>query len=205
MAELRERVGHGDCEGSVEVNQVYAHYQHEGVELNHPRGGGAKFLEGPLYDHTSRYLQTIADRVLDEGVARPMIDAMEHLSDQVLEHSPVEFGDLRDSGHPVVVDGGDVVYDRAPVAHRLSKEELAAKSELTETGLRLHKRSDRSITQHHGDHVPHVKGSRKDAALKRARRDALRTGSALTPYQRKVARNRALRAAAEQRRLGDTG
>ncbi len=184
MAQLRDRVGHGDLEGSVEVNQVYAHYQHEGVEFRHPLGGQAKFLEAPLYDHAARYMQDIADRMLEEGPQRPMIEAMEDLSDRVLELSPVEFGDLRDSGHPVVLDQGDVIYDRQPVAHRQSKEELAAKAELLETGLRLRRRSDRSITEHHNDFVPHVKGSRKDAALKRARRDALRTGSALTRRQR---------------------
>lgn len=186
MAELRERVGHGDTEGSVEVDQVYAHYQHEGVEFRHPLGGQAKFLEAPLYDHAERYMQQIAERFLDEGPARPMIDAMEDLSDRVLELSPVEFGDLRDSGHPVVVDDGEVVYDRPPVAHRQSAEELKVKHRLADTGVRLRHRADRSITEHHVDHVPHVKGSRKDAALKRARRNAFRTGTALTKRQRQA-------------------
>lgn len=156
------------------------------MEFHHPLGGQAKFLEAPFFDHSTRYLETIANRLHDEGVTRPMIDNMEDLSDRVLELSPVEFGDLRDSGHPTVEDNGEIVYDRPPVAHRQSAEELKAKHRLADTGVRLRHRADRSITEHHDDHVPHVKGSRKDAALKRARRNAFRTGTALTKRQRQA-------------------
>ncbi len=56
-----------------------------------------------------------------------MISAAEHLSGEVARLAPVEFGDLRGSGHPVVTDDGETIYDRPPLVGRLSKEELKAK------------------------------------------------------------------------------
>jgi len=78
-------------------------------------------------------MQRLADRAITpEGpkLIDAMRDNMEVLSQQVYEQSPVEFGDLRDSGHPVVTQGGVTVYDRAPRARRLSEDELRAKGKL---------------------------------------------------------------------------
>lgn len=124
MAELADRVGRGDLVGSVEVDQIYAQYQHEGLDLRHPRGGQAKYLEQPLYDKADRYLQDVADAVLDGRAADAMADAMEDLSGQVQKLAPVDFNNLRQSGHPVVTDDGATVYDRAPIQRRLTEEEL---------------------------------------------------------------------------------
>lgn len=77
-------------------------------------------------------------------------DIAEGMSQAVFDHAPFEFGDLRGSGHPFVVDGGHVrtgedgktditggdrVYDRPPAVHRLSEEELRAKGDLRRLGL----------------------------------------------------------------------
>lgn len=94
--------------------------------MNHPRGGQAKYLEQPLHADHRRYLQTIADSVLDEGPVSAMVEAMEDLSGQVERTAPVEFENLRESGHPMVVDGGRTVYDRPPKQRRLTQEELDA-------------------------------------------------------------------------------
>lgn len=64
-----------------------------------------------------------------------MKDVAEDLSGKVYDLAPHEFGDLRASGHPSVIDEGAVVYDRAPHVHRLSEEELKAKSHLRALGF----------------------------------------------------------------------
>ena len=135
MNQLDAMVGHGEVEGKVIVDQVYAKYQHERLDLRHPGGGGPKYLGGPLLIQFREYYDRIADHVLDAGPVAPMIANVEDLSLQVFENAPFEFGDLRASGHPVVKDNGAVVYDRAPNCHRLSREELRAKGHLRRLGL----------------------------------------------------------------------
>ena len=71
-------------------------------------------------------LEAIAKTVLEDGGKHGMVAAMEDLADTVAVVAPVEFGNLRASGSPSVVDDGTVVYDRAPLQHRLSEEELRA-------------------------------------------------------------------------------
>lgn len=124
--ELAARVGDGQLVGSVEVNQLYAKFQHEGLDLNHPKGGQAKFLETPLYDHAAEAMQNIADDVLDSGPEKPMIANVEALSGRVEKLAPVDIGNLRESGHPVVTSGDTTVYDRPPVQRRLTEDELKA-------------------------------------------------------------------------------
>jgi len=130
MSELADRVGYEPVRGAVEVDQAYAQYQHEGLDLRHPRGGQAKYLEGPLYGQHRDYLQQIADRVLEEGPVQPMADAMEQLSGEVFDNAPVEFSDLRMSGHPTVARAGTTVYDRPPMQARLTRDQLRAKNRL---------------------------------------------------------------------------
>jgi hypothetical protein len=118
--------------GSVTVDQVYAHYQHEHLEFRHPRGGEAKFLERPLMDNYRLYLQDYARSVLDEsdGGLRSVERSMEHLSDMVELRAPREFFDLARSGHPQVELGGRSIYDRQPHVHRLTEAELRIKSRI---------------------------------------------------------------------------
>jgi len=126
--ELEKRLGTGTLTGSVTVDQVYAKYQHERMELHHPKGGQAKYLQAPLMAHFRDYLTDYAKTVLSDGGQAAMKRSMEHLSDEVETSAPREWGDLAKSGSPKVTQGGRVLYDRAPKAARLTKEELRAKS-----------------------------------------------------------------------------
>jgi hypothetical protein len=129
--ELREHTGNGELlSGSVTVDQVYAHFQHERMDLRHPRGGHARFLAVPLETRFRMYLGWIARDIFDDGGKRAMARAMVDLSDQVEWHAPVEFWDLRRSGHPQVHQGIRQTYDRSPTVHRLSPAELKAKSRI---------------------------------------------------------------------------
>jgi hypothetical protein len=129
LDELRERTEAPEAlHGQVEVDQVYAHYQHEHVEFHHPRGGQAKYLEAPLLAGYKDYLEDYARTVLDDGGQEAMKRSMEHLSDQVELLAPVEWSDLRRSGHPSVTQGAKIIYDRPPKQARLTEAELKAKS-----------------------------------------------------------------------------
>jgi hypothetical protein len=129
--ELRRMVGSGQrVTGSVVVDQRYAQYQHERLDLHHPRGGRAKYLEGPLYDGYRTYLGWYAAEVLRDGGIKAIERAMGHLSDQVEVSAPREFEDLMRSGHPVVKVGPKTVYDRPPHVSRLNADQLRGKSRL---------------------------------------------------------------------------
>lgn len=135
MKQLREMTGsrQGSITGQVVVDQVYAHFQHERVELHHPRGGEAFYLTKPLMERHPMYLRRYAETVLDDGGRGAMRDAVEDLAGLggVASRAPVDFSDLRRSGHPTVTIGEDeIVYDRPPVQHRLEKWELQAKARL---------------------------------------------------------------------------
>lgn len=132
--ELEKRIGHGDLSGKVIVDQVYAASQHEGtwvtgplaghVIRNHPRGGQAKFLEQPLFEKASDYMRNLADAVHDGFLTQAMAENMEDLADEVHDKAPREHEILRNSGHPVVTDDGETVYDRPPIFPRLSEGDL---------------------------------------------------------------------------------
>lgn len=135
LARLSEAVGIGRIRGSVVVDQVYARYQHEGLDFKHPRGGQAKYLEQPLYSQAPLYMRDLAARVLPSGdVVQAMADCMEDLSGQVFDLAPIEFLDLRASGHPTVTQGGAVKYDRPPMQARLTEAQLRAKHKLRSIG-----------------------------------------------------------------------
>lgn len=126
---LRTRTGRGErLTGGVVVDQRYAHFQHERMDLHHPRGGTAKYLERPLFDHHRDYLADYARTVLDDGGQRAMERSMTHLSDQVELTAPREWGDLSQSGHAMVEQGGRLIFDRPPKAARLTAAELRVKS-----------------------------------------------------------------------------
>ena len=131
----RTHAGEGVLSGSVEINQVYAHFQHERADLHHPRGGGPFYLTRPLFDHFPTWYGNIARTYTDDGGERAMWHAMEDLSDLAELAAPWEFGDLIHSGHPHVTRGLRDVYDRPPKRHRLTEAELKAKSRLRWEGL----------------------------------------------------------------------
>jgi hypothetical protein len=135
LTQLSEQVGERSIEMKVVVDQVYAKYQHERLDLKHPGGGSAKYLEKPLLTQHASYLRRVADDVLDVGPVHPMIRNAEDLSMEVYRNAPFEFGDLKASGAPSVTDDGAKVYDRPPMVRRLTKEELRAKGQLRALGL----------------------------------------------------------------------
>jgi hypothetical protein len=131
IAELRRMTGAPHrLRGSVTVDQIYAHYQHEHLEFRHPRGGRALYLQAPFFDKYDEYLDAYAREVLDDGGQHAMERSMENLSEQVEREAPREFGDLMRSGHPEVFSGDNRVYDRPPQQHRLSEQELRMKARL---------------------------------------------------------------------------
>lgn len=94
------------------------------MDLRHPNGGQAKFLETALHQNSGEYLQGIADKVLDGGAPDGMIDAVTKLDDHSAELTPKEATVLARSGHLTVTDNGAVVYDKPPEVPRLSEAEL---------------------------------------------------------------------------------
>lgn len=126
---LRTLTGRGArLTGTCTVDQRYAKAQHEHGEWHHPRGGRAFYLRDPLFSGYREYLADYARTVLTDGGQPAMKRSMEHLADQVELTAPVEWNDLRKSGHPQVTVGERTVYDRAPKAARLTAQELKAKS-----------------------------------------------------------------------------
>lgn len=126
--ELKAMVGTGDLTGTVVCDQIYAQVQHEELTFNHPRGGQALYLQAPLLENYPHYLQTYADRLLEDGGEQAIVDAVEDLAEDggVATRAPVLYSNLRASGHPMVDSDGVTVYDRPPRQHRLSEEELRA-------------------------------------------------------------------------------
>lgn len=127
MAELEKMVGQGKITAQVEVAQLYAQYQHEGIDLHHPRGGQAKYLEKPWLDNADHAMQTFADHLLKpdgltEAARQIALDGVTMVGD----HAPVEFDNLRRSGHASVIDNGATVFDEPPEVARLSEAELKA-------------------------------------------------------------------------------
>lgn len=132
--ELIDMVGPGSLDGTLVVDQVYAQIQHEALDFKHPRGGGPYYLHTPLYASSDMFFQHLADHLLDGHLVQAMIDNMESLSEAIKLTAPVEFNNLRRSGHPIVTDNGSVVYDRAPEQHRLSDAEIDALKKAHPTG-----------------------------------------------------------------------
>jgi len=123
---VRAQVGSGHLTGKLVVNQVYAKYQHERLDLSHPRGGSAKYLEGPLYTNYADYYRRLAKQVLDGDLTQAMIDVVESLNTAMSSAAPIEANNLRRSGSPRVFDNGAEVYHRPAWQRRLSEQELRA-------------------------------------------------------------------------------
>jgi hypothetical protein len=161
---LRTMTGRGErLTGTLTCDQVYARYIHEHLEFRHPRGGTAKYLERPLMEHYRDYLSDYAKTVLHDGGQPAMKRSMEHLSDQVELTAPVEWNDLRKSGHPSVEQGGRTIYDRAPKAARLTAEELKAKSRAI---LRMRLAEGLSVYFMRGGKVMRIPGKNEPHALR---------------------------------------
>ena len=126
ITDLMDAVGSGNLEGRVEFDQVYAHYQHEGLDFKHPQGGEAEYLRKPALANVNSSMRKIAERAITaEGsdIEGAMIDVTEDLAKEASRRAPIEFGPLRGSDHPTVLSDGEVIYDRPPETPRLSEEE----------------------------------------------------------------------------------
>ena len=123
---LQDLVGTGKLRGVLRVDQVYAKYQHERLDLHHPRGGGAKYLQRPLYEHHQQWLQWLARSVLDGELEETMARCMESFNSAMSRTTPIQFNNLRRSGNPRVYSNGRLVYNRTPHQRRLSARELQA-------------------------------------------------------------------------------
>lgn len=134
IRELAEKVGDGTLSGKVVVDQRYAKYQHERLDLKHDEGRIAKYLETPLHQQHEGYLEGLARNVLDGDLEGAMASNMEDLADQVEQLAPIDFNDLPRSGNPVVVSNGEEVYNRPPIVPRLTEEQLKAKRRLKNGG-----------------------------------------------------------------------
>lgn len=130
IRELAAKVGTGPLVGSVEVNQRYAGYQHERLDLTHEPGRIPRYLVTPLYAQHKDYLRNLAANTLDGDLAGAMAENMEDLADQVEQLAPIDFNDLPRSGHPTVESDGVTVYDRPPIVGRLTDEQLRQKSRM---------------------------------------------------------------------------
>lgn len=128
ITNLINQVGEGPLKGSLEVDQIYAHRQHEETGWKHPRGGTDHYLQKPLFGRLSSYMKHLADHVVESdgrsGLVNAMADNMEDLSGQVEILAPLDLNNLRRSGHPTVTDDGVLVFDRVPKQARLTEEEL---------------------------------------------------------------------------------
>lgn len=80
-----------------------------------------------MYAETPGYMRDLASGVLDGSLRERAALVAEDLAAQVQDHAPVEFNDLRRSGHPFVTDDGATIYDRPAAQRRLTEEELRAK------------------------------------------------------------------------------
>lgn len=56
----------GDMEWKVGSDLVYCAVQHEHTEFNHPKGGGAKFIERPFNENVDSYINAIGEAIMRE-------------------------------------------------------------------------------------------------------------------------------------------
>lgn len=126
VKELDELVGRGKLTGKLVVDQIYAKYQHERLDLRHPRGGSARFLAGPLFTNHRSYLERLAKAALTGELERAMLDCVESLNGSMSAAAPINHNNLRRSGSPRVTSEGQLVAYREPQQRRLTEQELKA-------------------------------------------------------------------------------
>lgn len=135
---LIERTSGAKVEAKVIVDQVYAEMQHEALEFRHPRGGQAKYLEGPMFENYSKWMQQYASRFLRRGsdAVRDWFNGPgSALHGVVAKHAPIEFGDLKRSAGLVVKVGSAVKFTKPAEQPRLNDWELEGKDHMRLSGL----------------------------------------------------------------------
>lgn len=127
VPDLLDRVGDGLLRGRLKDDQVYAQYQHERLDLKHPRGGKARYLADPLMAEHQQYYAHMAENALEpDGLLQAMIDAVQSLNGSMSQQAPVDLNNLRRSGTESVWDNGQLAYRKPAEQKRLSREELNA-------------------------------------------------------------------------------
>lgn len=135
---LRQRTGGARVKAKVTVDQIYAKYQHESLDLEHPRGGRAKYLEAPLFEGYNQSIEEFALgllRVEEETAGRRWAGTGRDLVRAVGTEAPIEFGELRRSASLVVTEGRKVVIDEPASAHRMTDTEIHDRDVLRRQGL----------------------------------------------------------------------
>lgn len=137
IQDLIDRTTGPQVKATVTVNQPYAQDQHETLFYRHPRGGRAKFLELPLYENATSWVNKFANRLLVRGARtdEEWGKVGRELAKSVSKNAPLEFGDLRNSAGLVVKAGSRVVITEPPKQPRLSDAELDAKDYMRNMGL----------------------------------------------------------------------
>lgn len=138
MQHLADSCGDGMLRAEAVVDQVYAKYQELRDDLALHGGGQHHYTRDALLNNTTQIMRWYADALVtpDGSDIRGAAGRVaERLADGVYELAPFEFGDLKASGHPIARDKGVVIYDRPPMVHRLTTEELRAKGHLRRLGF----------------------------------------------------------------------
>lgn len=89
----------------VGYSAPYAMYVHEDLEMNHPNGGNAKYLQKPARKLKTEMVRIITRSVkAKNGLEEGMMRAGRLLLEASKEQVPVDTGFLRDSGFIQVVE-----------------------------------------------------------------------------------------------------
>lgn len=129
MKQLQAEIGFGTLRGVIEVDQIYAHYQHEDLTLEHKYGGQGKFLSTALLARMDGTFRTLADSVLEGRLTSTMIAVTEEVAEAAKVITPIlpapgVAGILRKSYHVTVTDDGVTVYDKPPEVPRLLQKTI---------------------------------------------------------------------------------
>lgn len=117
------------CDASW-TSAIDAEVQERHREFNHPRGGKAGYLGDHVLASQQEWMRKLAGALITpEGsdITKAAADIADDMSAGVSRFAPVEFDDLRRSGHATVTDNGRVVHDEGPEVPRLSDEQLRRK------------------------------------------------------------------------------
>lgn len=111
LKQARDKYGRYGTKPEVSVvyggpDVPYAIIVHEDLEMNHPNGGQAKFLEQPLRENKKRMADIIRSRMGRKRKPMSLKDAMIEACNLLLAKSqplvPVDTGRLKESGRVVV-------------------------------------------------------------------------------------------------------
>lgn len=132
--ELKNMVGSGTLEGKISVNQVYAHWIDDGVSphgkpaiaFDHPRGGEAMYLSGPVRYRRGEVFQRWANSILRGRLIPETVDILRSFKDDVSLNAPREFDILRNSTALRLTDDNEPIFDLPALIPRLSETEIKA-------------------------------------------------------------------------------